>query len=256
MNYLEKNTAWWDDKVDAHLKSEMYKLDKWKQGETSLNEIELDLLGDVRGKRILHLQCHFGQDSLSLQRMGAQVTGVDLSSQAIRRAQELNKELSLETSFVQSDILQLMNYDLGLFDLVYASYGVIGWHPDPKPWMDIAQHFTRPGGRFLYVEFHPAMWMYNDEFTEVKYGYFNSGPIIETSTESYASEGKTQELEDITWNHSLSDIYNAMQSAGYTIDHFKEYDFSPYNIIKSSSQKGKRFYVSGLEGKLPLTGFK
>lgn len=253
MNYLEKNKTWWDDKIDSHLNSELYNLESWKKGASSLKEIELSLLGNVSGKRILHLQCHFGQDSMTLQRMGAEVIGVDISSEAIKKARELNDELDLTCTFIESDILQLKDHDLGLFDLIYASYGVLGWHPDVSAWMDIAQHFTKEGGRILYVEFHPAMWMFDDDFTEIKYSYFNTEPIVETTSESYASEGKTKELEIVSWNHSIGDVYNAMKKSGYCIEDFQEYDFSPYNIYNSTTKKKDRYYVKGLEHKLPLT---
>jgi len=230
----------------------MYNLEAWKAGLSSLHPIELNVLGDVRGKSILHLQCHFGQDSMSLQRMGAKVMGVDISTEAINTARALNAELGLDCHFIESDILKLVLPEDISFDIVFASYGVLGWHPDPIPWMDVASRYTKPGGRMVYVEFHPVVWMHDDHFSKIAYSYFNDGGIEETTTSSYASVSERPALEYVSWNHSLSEIFNAMTTAGYRIDHFDEYDYSPYNIFQNATEKERKYYVKGLEHKLPL----
>ena len=146
------------------------------KGRTSLNSIELDLLGDVKGKQILHLQCHFGQDSISLSRLGAKVTGMDLADKAIDAARQLSTKCATDTEFVLSDIYDLPNVLNKKYDIVYTSYGTIGWLPDLDQWAGVISHFLKPGGKFIFVEFHPFVWMYDDDFTHVKYVISTSNP--------------------------------------------------------------------------------
>ena len=126
-DYLSANKASWNTRTEVHFDSEFYDNDGFVKGNTSLNTIELDLLGDVTGKSILHLQCHFGQDTLSLNRMGAQVTGVDLSDKAIEKANELKEKTGTEAEFICCDVYSLPDHLEKRFDYVYTSYGTIGW---------------------------------------------------------------------------------------------------------------------------------
>ena len=157
-NYLEINRKSWNAKVEPHLKSDFYFVDEFLNGKTSLNSIELEILGDVSGKEILHLQCHFGQDSISLSRMGAKVTGIDLSDKAIEAAQDLAQKCGTDTSFLVSDVYELPKILDKKFDIVYTSYGTIGWLPDLEKWAEVISHFLKPGGKFVFVEFHPFVW--------------------------------------------------------------------------------------------------
>ena len=127
MDYLKINKQFWNDAVPKHMKSEFYDMQSFRAGKTSLREIELQLLGDVTDKSILHLQCHFGQDTLSLQRMGAICTGIDFSEQAIMHAKKLNKEINEQATFICSDIYELPQIHAHQYDIVYTSYGTIGW---------------------------------------------------------------------------------------------------------------------------------
>lgn len=171
--YKQINKESWNKRVELHLPSEFYKMDEFLEGATSLKEIELDLLGDVSGKKILHLQCHFGQDSLSLARMGAKVTGVDISDTAIYEARKLNEQLGLDAEFICCDIYDLPSHLNDEFDIVFTSYGTIIWLPDLDKWASVVHRFLRPKGQFIFVDFHPIVEMCNADFTEVQYGYFN-----------------------------------------------------------------------------------
>ena len=134
-NYFETNRNTWNNKVDIHAKSDMYALDAFKAGATSLKSYELQALGDdINGKSLLHLQCHFGQDTLSWARMGAKCTGIDISDEGITLAQRLNDELKLDAEFVRCNVLETSEKITKQFDIIYTSYGVIGWLPDLKPW--------------------------------------------------------------------------------------------------------------------------
>ena len=132
--YFEVNKTTWNQKVQIHAKSKMYDLEAFKKGKTSLMSYELEALGDVTGKSLLHLQCHFGQDTLSWSRMGAKSTGIDLSDEGIALAKDLNSELGLDAQFVCCNVLDTSQYVDETFDIVFTSYGVIGWLPDLKPW--------------------------------------------------------------------------------------------------------------------------
>lgn len=140
-NYIEINKQSWNNRTDVHVKSDFYDLDGFMKGKSSLNSIELELLGDVSGKSILHLQCHFGQDSLSLSRLGAKVTGVDLSDKAIETAKDLAQKLNADAEFICCDLYDLPNYLHKTFDIVFTSYGTIGWLPDLDKWAKIVSQF-------------------------------------------------------------------------------------------------------------------
>lgn len=253
--YIIENRKLWNARVSTHMRSDFYGMQDFLSGKSSLKEIELGLLADVHEKSILHLQCHFGQDSLSLARLGAQVTGVDFSDTAIEQAQVLNKRLGLNAEFVCCDIYILKEYLDGKFDRVFASYGVIGWLPDLDRWAEIIAHFLKPGGEFIFVEFHPVVWMYNTDFNEIKYSYFNVAPIIEEISGTYTDhdEEPVKSIE-YGWNHSLSEVMTALLSQKLIIADFKEYDFSPYACFDHLSAEGKdRYFISHLGKKMPLT---
>jgi 2-polyprenyl-3-methyl-5-hydroxy-6-metoxy-1,4-benzoquinol methylase len=161
------NKASWNKRAAIHKDSAFYDLDAFKKGKSSLNKVELAALGNVTNKRLLHLQCHFGMDTMSWAREGAIVTGVDLSDEAIRLAREINQELALNAEFICSNIYDLVNEEgkpvAGLqsesFDIVFTSYGTIGWLPDLDQWAGIISLYLKPGGTFYIVDFHPALWM-------------------------------------------------------------------------------------------------
>ncbi|WP_203532496.1 class I SAM-dependent methyltransferase [Draconibacterium halophilum] len=155
MDYININKKLWDNKTDIHYKSDFYDVNAFIKGKDSLNPIELELLGNIEGKKILHLQCHFGQDTISLARHGAQATGVDFSEKAIEKARQLNEQLGTDARFIQSDVYKLSEVLNEKFDIVYTSYGVIGWLPDMKKWATMIEHFLKPGGNWCSWSFIP-----------------------------------------------------------------------------------------------------
>ena len=252
-NYIEINKALWDEKTHHHVSSAFYKMDDFLAGASSLKDIELALLGDVKGKSVLHLQCHFGQDSLSLARMGAQVTGVDFSGEAIKKAEELNRQLGLDARFICSDVYELPGKLEAQFDVVYTSYGVLGWLPDMKKWAGVVATFLKPGGAFVLVEFHPVVWMFNSEFTGVQYSYFNKEAIVETLTGTYADRNAAIQKTEIGWNHDLSEVLQNLIDAGLHIATFQEFDYSPYSCFRNAVEISPgKFQINGLEGKIPI----
>ena len=259
-SYLETNRAYWDARVDAHALSDFYQMKGFREGWCSLKEPELGYLGDVRGRSVLHLQCHFGQDSLSLARRGALVTGVDFSEPAIRKARGLAEELGLEADFVCNDIDSLTEGmpGAGSYDLVMSTYGTVGWLPDLQKWAATVAAFLRPGGSLVLVDFHPVVWMFDNDFQEITYPYFNFGPLHEELDGTYADRNAPIHASCISWNHSLSEIVQAMLSNGLRVDAFDEWDYSPYPCFARQIEVATgRYQIPGLEGKIPmLYGFK
>ncbi len=252
-DYFEINKKAWNNKVPVHLTSDFYDQENFLKGKNSLPEVDIELLGDIRGKSVLHLQCHFGQDSLSMDRMGAQVTGIDFSEEAIATAQKLNNELGLNAKFICCNVYDTLENISEQFDIVYTSYGTIGWLPNLDKWANVISKALKPGGKFIFVEFHPVLWMFDDDFTEIKYHYHNEKTLIETYTGTYADKNSDIVTDYIGWNHSLSEVFSSLLQHGLEINHFKEYDFSPYNCFNKAVEfeKGK-FRIEGFKNKLPL----
>ena len=252
-DYISKNKTAWNAKTPYHLASDFYDLKGFLQGRNSLKEIELNLLGDVKGKSILHLQCHFGQDSLSLARMGAQVTGIDFSENAIHKARELNAQLNLEVDFICCDLYDLPTHLNEKFDLVFTSYGTIGWLPDLDRWAAIVSQFLKPRGQFIMADFHPFVWMMDADFTKIQYPYFNVEDIIETETGTYANQEAPIKHETISWNHSTSELLNSLLKNRLQINTFLEFDYSPYNCFKQMEEfESGKFRIKHLENNIPM----
>lgn len=252
-NYIEINRRTWNQKTAVHYASDFYNVKEFITGGNSLNSIELDLLGNLNGKKILHLQCHFGQDSISLVRLGAKVTGVDLSDIAIEKAHELAKACGVDAKFICCDIYDLEKYLDEKFDIVFTSYGTIGWLPDINKWAKIVSHYLEPNGKFVFAEFHPLVWMYDDDFTEVRYSYFRDAPIIEIENGTYADKKANLVEEFCCWNHGLAEVMQGLMNEGLRIDIFQEYDYSPYNCFNKTIQiADKKFQLEPFGNKIPL----
>jgi len=228
--YRAANQKLWDTWTPHNVSSEFYDTEGFKSGVSTLDPVELAGFGDVDGKTLLHLQCHFGQDTLSWARLGATVTGVDFSSEAINAAQTLNSELGLGAHFVQSDIYELSSNLVGEFDCVFTSHGVLCWLQDLSGWAKVVAHFLKPGGVFYIVEAHPFVWMFDeigkDQPLEPTLPYFQGGePLQFEETGWYAVPESDITTTSYEWNHPLSDIVNALVEAGLIIDRLEEYPF-------------------------------
>jgi SAM-dependent methyltransferase len=165
--------------------------------------------------------------------MDAKVTGIDLSDTAINEAKKLNEDLGLNAEFICCNVYDLKDHLNKKFDIVFTSYGVIGWLPDLNKWAEIINHYVKPGGFFYMAEFHPVVWMLDEDFEKVKY-YYHNQELIEmdvqgTYTDRYADiQGK-----EYSWNHSISEVLNALINHGLQIVFFNEYSYSPYPCFKN-----------------------
>lgn len=251
--YFEANKELWNQRTAVHKDSEFYNLKGFKAGETVLTTIELNELGHVNGKTMLHLQCHFGMDSLDWARRGAKVTGVDLSDAAIAEAQKLNDEMGLDAQFICCNVLDTSQHVKDQFDIVFTSYGTIGWLPDLKPWASMIAERLKPGGLFYIAEFHPVVWMFDDDFTHIAYSYENREVIVTENQGTYTDRNADIQGKEYSWNHSISEVLNALINVGLKIELFNEYMYSPYpcfrNVVECETGK---WHIKGLEGKIPM----
>jgi len=255
-NYLEDNRKLWNERTKAHLVSDFYGNEAFKAGKNTLKPPELEILGDdLTGKSVLHLQCHFGQDSLSMARMGATVTGIDFSDKAIAAAKGLSEELNIPARFLCGnvyDTTQLIGDEQ--FDFVFSTYGTICWIPDLDPWAELVARHLKPGGSLILAEFHPTYYMFNFDNMELEYSYFNVAPIVEEPEGSYANpEAKLAAKKEISWNHNIGEIMTALIKQGLQIADFTEYPYCFYDCFPGLENQGEgKYMVKGKEGILPL----
>ncbi len=181
-HWFATNRANWDERVGQHLDSPFYDLAGFKQGRCTLRDFDLAMLPDVAGKDLVHLQCHFGLDTLSWARRGARVTGLDFSAPAVAAAQAIALELGIPARFVQAnvyDALQALGAD---FDIVYTGLGALCWLPDLERWADQVEGLLRPGGTLALAEFHPFTDVFGDEDLRV-IGFFSKPSVQQIWTE-------------------------------------------------------------------------
>ncbi|MEO1517841.1 MAG: class I SAM-dependent methyltransferase [Bacteroidota bacterium] len=253
LDYLSINKASWNKRAEVHYDSDFYDNDAFISGKNSLNDIELDLLGDVKGQSALHLQCHFGQDTISLSRMGAKAVGVDFSEVAVEKARKLADITQQDASFICSDVYGLTDVLDETFDIVFSSYGTIGWLPDIRAWGQLVARYLRPGGRFIFAEFHPVVWMFDDDFTKVSHRYFQDAPIVEQMEGSYTDRNAPISAQYVSWNHGLGEVLSSLLEAGLEIKAFREYDYSPYNCLNGMEEiEAGRYRIQAMGNKIPL----
>ncbi|MCG7536599.1 class I SAM-dependent methyltransferase [Pseudoalteromonas sp. OOF1S-7] len=226
MDYLSINKSAWDNRTKVHVASEFYDVAGFKAGQCSLNPVERAQVGVVKGKSLLHLQCHFGQDTLSWARLGADVTGVDLSENAIAQANSLKDALGLKARFIESDVVQFGRNNTRQFDIVFTSYGVLCWLPDLTAWANTVASALKAGGVFHLVEFHPI----NDLLAG--YAYFPHGTPDVEQEGTYTENCDGTKSTTVTWTHSVSDVINALITSGLNIELFEEHPYSPYDCYE------------------------
>jgi SAM-dependent methyltransferase len=235
-DYLKANLASWDEAVGLHVDSRMYDVAGFKAGKTSLHQIEIDELGAQvsESTSLLHLQCHFGLDTLSWARQGATVTGVDFSGEGIAAARSLAEELGLSqrATFVQSDLYGLPDVFKGEFDVVFTSWGVLIWLGDLERWAQIVARYLKPGGTFYIAEFHPYAFLLADDSTpdslRIGYPYFMYGePQRFDEPGDYADpEARTQNTVTFEWNHGFAEIIDPLLRNGLRLDFLHEFPFT------------------------------
>ncbi len=253
-DYFELNKQAWDQRTRVHADSSFYDNESFLKGRNSLSKAELATLGDVTGKSIIHLQCHFGQDTLSLARMGATTIGVDISTEAINLARQLNDQLGLNSRFIECNVLDTLAHVNETFDIVFVTFGATCWLPDLKPWSEIVSQLLKPGGFLYYHEFHPTFYLIDEKTKLIGYPYFNTGAMIEESSSSYTENSEDMNFKEVFWSHSMGELFTSLLDAGLRLDLINEYDFSPYNCFENMEERAPREYVMDINGiRLPHT---
>ena len=258
---LRENNALWDEWTRIHEVSEFYDLAGFKRGGVRIRGYEQDEIGSVEGLDLLHLQCHFGLDTLSWARLGARVTGVDFSQVAIDLARSVADEIGHpEARFVRSNLYDLPAALEGDFDLVYTSGGVLGWLPDIRAWARVVAHFVRPGGRFYITEVHPVAQVFAEDGVapgELVLGYpywEHETPISAPVVGSYADREATVETKtEHGWDHGLGEIVTALVEAGLRVEFLHEFPFVlwPVAFLEQAPDGTYRLPASS-QGELPL----
>ncbi len=251
---LAENRQLWDAWTQVHAGSRFYDVDGFRAGASSLNPIELAEVGDVAGKTLLHLQCHFGLDTLSWARLGARATGVDFSAEAIELARRLAEELALPARFLCSDVYELPQCLDERFDIVFTSYGVVEWLPDLATWARLVASYLRPGGVFHLVELHPILGTLGEDGTTPVHPYFSSPePIRTVESGTYADPDAAVEGVSYAWAYSLGEIVTAVVAAGLELEFLHEFPDSPYDCYPFTEEvEPGRAVIPGREGKIPL----
>jgi SAM-dependent methyltransferase len=193
----------------------------------------------VAGKRLLHLQCHFGSDTLSWARLGAQVTGADFSEEAIALARRLAGELGIDAEFVCCNIYDLPEHVDGEFDVVFTSEGVLCWLPDLPRWAEIAAGVLGSGGVFYIRDFHPLLSVFDDEATEprIRHPYFPTQKPMRFEGDETYTDGKLEEaVVTYEWPHSLGDVVTALTDAGLRIEFLHEFPYCTFAALPFLSE--------------------
>ena len=223
---LKANLDAWNLMTGYHEASPEYRLAEFKAGENVLKPIELREVGDVRGKSLLHMQCHFGLDTMSWARMGANVTGVDFSDQAIALARSISAELKIPARFLHSNIYDAPAVLHDQFDIVFTSYGALCWLPDIKRWATIAASFVKPGGFFYIAEFHPLTQMSGNASgatkLEFEISYFHAAMREDPPGPDYSDPSKIVS-ETHQWMYRLGDVVSALAATGLRIEYLHEF---------------------------------
>lgn len=264
--FREANRTRWNELVPLHAASRGYDVEGFRRGERGLHPIEAAEIGDVRGLDLLHLQCHFGLDTLALARLGARVTGVDFAPAAVETARALAADLGIEARFVESDLYEAPGKVPDSFDMVFTTWGTICWLPDIHRWAEVVAHFLRPGGRLYYADGHPFAMVFDDGTDaaalpagtfRLGYPYFaHTEPQVFDNTASYVdTAAPTEATRAYEWAHPVAEIVNALTRAGLRIEWMNEHPAIPWQLLPVLVEGDDRLYrwPDGFEPKLPLS---
>jgi SAM-dependent methyltransferase len=255
------NRDWWNEAVEVHVRSrgpDGYDVDGFKAGRSSLQPVERAEVGDVRGKKLLHLQCHFGLDTLSWARLGADVTGVDFSENGIAWARKIASECGIPARFLLSNVYDLPRVLHEDFDIVFSSYGAINWLPDLAAWARIAASYLRPGGFLYLIDAHPFSRIFDDEAnaTDLRYAspYWQPGPIRITEDGTYADkDAHFEHRTTLEFHHSMGGILDAVIDAGLKLEFLHEFPFCAWQMFPFMDKGEDGYYrLRGDANRIPL----
>lgn len=263
-DYRAINHANWESRVPVHAASDEYRLDRYVAEPDLISEVvEFDRprLGDVRGLDVVHLQCHMGNDSLSLARLGANVTGLDFSGAALEQARRVSAGGGPHVDYVEADVYDAVDVLGGeRFDLVYTGIGALCWLPSVARWAEVVAGLLRPGGELFIREGHPVLWAMDDprpdELLVMRFPYFETDGVRFTEEDTYVDQAAPLAAPDIVhFNHGLAEIFNALWSAGMEITLFEEHDSVPWNPLGDAMEPvgGGEFGLRHDRARMPMT---
>jgi SAM-dependent methyltransferase len=245
-DYRSINLANWDERAPAHAKSPDYAFARFLEDPEYLSQVvrfDLPLLGEVRGLRGVHLQCHIGTDTLSLARLGARMSGLDFSPAALTEARQLVAATSADIEFVQADLYDAVAA-LGAekFDLVYTGTGALCWLPDISRWAGVVAELLAPGGRLFVREGHPMLWALDETRTDglrVEYPYFERPtPLVSTEPGTYVETDATfVHNTSHSWNHGLGEVISALLNQGMRITALTEHDSVHWDALPGQMER-------------------
>lgn len=249
---MHSNRHAWDLRTSIHVKSAFYDMEGFREGACTLKPPELRFLPSVAGQRLLHLQCHFGLDTLSWARRGAVATGVDFSLKAIEVARDLSRETGIDATFVEADVQALGDRFAGYFDIAVATYGVLCWLGDLNGWARGIRSSLRLGGRFVLVEFHPVLDILFDGAASGHRTYFAEHSLVSHSTGTYTNRDAPIAYSEERWQHPIGEVVAALIQAGMRISGMEEFSGCSYPIVPAlDTPRGGLWYPAGAEGRVP-----
>jgi SAM-dependent methyltransferase len=239
--YADVNRANWDERAAPHAASTFYGLSRFVDDPAFLSEVvrfDLPRLGDISGLRGVHLQCHIGSDSISLARLGARMTGLDLSPASLEQARRLSERAGPHVEFVEAELYEAVEA-LGseAFDFVFTGIGALCWLPSVSRWANVVAELLVPGGRLFLREGHPMLWTLDDERPDdllvSEYPYFErEEPLIEDRPGTYV-DADVAFTHGVTygWNHGLGEVVTALLAAGMELTMLVEHDSVPWEAL-------------------------
>lgn len=256
---LEANRLNWNDRVSVHTQSQFYDVDGWLRDAPGPRPREIEALGDLDGKTLVHLQCHFGMDTLQWARVGATVTGLDFSPAAIDEATQLAQRagLSERSSFVCANVYDAPSALSGeRFDVVYVSLGALCWLPAVSRWGEVVADLLAPGGRLYLHDVHPFAACINDDGERIAYGYFEEpkDPFVNDDGLTYTDGALVAATRTYEWNHSIAEVVGALTGHGLVLDSLEEHDWTVFQQFPWLVETAEgRFIIPGGRPRIPLT---
>ncbi|MER6946190.1 class I SAM-dependent methyltransferase [Nonomuraea sp. NPDC000554] len=253
IDYRDVNRATWDERVAIHVASDFYDLPSFRAGAGTIRRFELDEVGDVTGRSLVHLQCHFGLDTLSWARLGAEVTGLDFSAKAVEQARRIAEEEGIDARFVTADVYDAVQALGERYDIVYTGIGALVWLPDLTRWAETVAALLRPGGFLYLAEFHPiADTLDEEEGARIVHDYFESGPQIWQCPYTYTGSEVLQNDTSVQFQHGIGEVVTALASAGLRLDFLHEHDHSLFQRFPTLVRDGVYFRRPEGSPRIPL----
>ena len=253
---IAANHAAWEAWTPHHFAAQGYDIPSFKAGREPLDPVTLEGVGDVAGKTLLHLQCHFGLDTLSWARRGATVTGIDFSETAVAKAREIAAEMALPAEFVCCNVYDAPATLAREYDIVFTSVGALGWLPDLEGWARVVAPCLKPGGRFFVFDGHPTLFMYDENppaTMRLRYDYFGRAPLIQNDFGSYAAPDSGTSVITHSYLHPLADIMGSLLRAGLRITSFDEYPYLRWQGLPWMTRRDAYFWELPREfGEIPM----